>query len=111
MSMSICKYVYCEDADKRDDYESHIFQNVFDQIAKKLPTDPMANGREQIVWYDEEGDEIICKTSEIAELIANILDSVSGEHESHTGYYDPQEDALEPNGPFRTTGWYYVDFD
>ncbi len=111
MSKSMVEYIYCENPEERDDYESHIFQNMFDQIAKTLPTEPVKYGREQIVWYDEEGDEIICKTSEIAELIANILDSVSGEHESHTGYYDPQEDALEPNGPFRTTGWYYVDFD
>ena len=111
MSMSICEYVYCENAERRDDYESHIFQNVFDQITAKLPKDPVTNGRQNLVWYDEHGDEIICRTSAIAELIADILDSVSGEPESHTGYYNPEEDILELKGPFRTTGWYYVDFD
>lgn len=81
----------------------------FMAIAETLPTDTMTNGRENIAWFD--GEEILCKTSEVAELVANIIDAVCGEAYTNTGYYNPEEDASEPYGPFKTTGWYYISVD
>ena len=68
-------------------------------------------------WCDDvviksDGEEILCKTQWLAELIADFIEQLTGETGSvRTGYYDPEEDAKEPNGPFDSTGWYYVDFD
>lgn len=83
----------------------------FASIANTLPTEPIVNGRKPIAWYDTENGEILCQTSEVAELLANIIDALAGDRITHTGYYNPEEDYIEPHGPFRTTGWYYIDFD
>ena len=108
--MSIREYVNCTDMDLREDFEFHIFENVWDEIVSKLPTEPTRYGKKHPYWFD--GEEILCETSELAELMADILENVSGEKQIvHTGYYNPEEDALELYGPFKTTGWYYVDFD
>lgn len=61
------------------------------------------------IW--ENGDEILCKDAYVAERIATFIDYMCGGQIAHTGYYDPKEDEKEPRGPFKTTGWHYVDFD
>lgn len=58
------------------------------------------------IWTD--GDEILCKTEDKADAIADLLDALGVD--AHTGYYDPKEDAKEGR-TFETTGFYYVDCD
>lgn len=58
-------------------------------------------------WTD--GEEILCKTEEQAEVIADFLEDVGFDY-VNTGYYDPIED--ERNGEVdRYTGWWYVSID
>ena len=110
--MNITEYIYSTDANERYDYESHVFENVWYEFVKHLPKKPDDVNNSIDVWYDEETDEILCLTEDLAEMIADIIEDISGEKMMvRTGYYDPEEDALETNGPFRTTGWYYVDYD
>lgn len=109
--MNITQYINSTNADERYDFESHVFENVWDAFVKHLPKEPDDQWNSVDVWFDEQGCEILCRTEELAEMIADIIEEISGEHEAHTGYYDPEEDAKELKGPFRTTGWYYVDFD
>ena len=57
------------------------------------------------------GDELLFKYEADCDRIADLLDKkVFCYPESHTGYYDPEEDercdCVDPN-----TGWYYIDWD
>lgn len=58
-------------------------------------------------WTD--GDEILCKTEEAAEHLADFLEDI-GFADVHTGYYDPKEDARN-NQVDDHTGYYYVGID
>ena len=58
-------------------------------------------------WTD--GEEILCKTEEAAENLANFLEDI-GFDTVHTGYYDPEEDRRN-NEVNDHTGWYYVCID
>ena len=113
--MNICEYRDCKDENLRRDFEEHVFDNVFNCFLSTLPLNPPAvdvgdaNVIVPDVWTD--GTEILCRTEYIANRIAKALDAIAGSPESHTGYYDPYDDAQEPLGPFDTTGWWYVDFD
>lgn len=111
--MNILEYTACTDAEARYDFESHIFENVWYEFVKHLPT-PEDHENDTInaidVWYSEVSDEIMCRTEELAEMIANILDGISGEHEAHTGYYDPEIDEEDDCVDDRT-GWWAVDYD
>lgn len=110
--MNITEYINNTDANERYDYESHVFENVWDEFVKHLPKKPDDVNNSINVWYDEDSDEILCLTEDLADMIADIIEDISGEKMMvRTGYYDPEEDALETNGPFRTTGWYYIDWD
>lgn len=55
------------------------------------------------------GNELLCKTKEQAEVIADFFEDLGFDY-VRTGYYDPKEDAKE-NCADEYTGWYYVDFD
>ena len=55
------------------------------------------------------GDELLCKTKEQAEVIADFFEDLGFDY-VRTGYYDPEEDTKE-NCVDKYTGWYYVDFD
>lgn len=55
------------------------------------------------------GNELLCKTEEQAEVIADFFEDLGFDY-VRTGYYDPVEDAKE-NCVDECTGWYYVDFD
>lgn len=63
-------------------------------------------------WTDNE--EILCKSEEIAETIANMIETLywmDGEKVSiQTGYYDPKEDEDEGKAD-EYTGWWYVVMD
>lgn len=112
--MSIVEYRDCNNEDERRDYEEHVYDNVFTCFANTLPVNPKPveiDGQDVIipdVWTD--GVEILCRTEALADMIANALDAIAGSPESHTGYYDPYEDAKEGQ-TYNTTGWWYVDFD
>lgn len=104
----------CRDAldeEIKDDFENYVFENVWCIVAEQLPTkeDHERDVHNAIdVWFDDV--QIMCRTEEIADTIANILDKISGERMAHTGYYDPEED--ERSGEVDDhTGWWYVDFD
>ena len=112
--MNIREYIDCADQERRTDYEEHIFDNVFDCFISTLPLNPPEieiDGESKVredVWTD--GIEIMCADESTAEMIANFIDAVSGEHEAHTGYYDPFDDARSGETDDHT-GFYYVDFD
>jgi hypothetical protein len=57
-------------------------------------------------WTD--GSEFLFEDEDDAEYFADFL-SILG-FDSHTGYYDPDEDAHD-NAIDEHTGWYYVDAD
>lgn len=112
-NMNITEYINSTDAEERFDFESHVFESVWYQFVKHLPTsEAHENDTSNVidVWYSEVSDEIMCRTEELAEMIANILDGISGEHEAHTGYYDPAEDERDDCVDDRT-GWFAVDYD
>jgi len=111
--MNILEYVNCTDEELRDDWEWHIFDNVFNCFLSALPLNPPEveiDGESKVreeVWTD--GTEILCAHEDVAEKIANILDAITGCQESHTGYYDPFEDARDGSVDDHT-GFCYVDF-
>ena len=61
------------------------------------------------IWCD--GIEILCKTEEGAETIADLLELLYRKDgidcKVNTGYYDPEEDKRNREED-RYTGWYYV---
>lgn len=79
-------------------------QNLFQLLADECPSAPRSNGEPVDMWY-EGADEILCRTEDIADALADWLD----EHGycSTTGYYDPEEDERE-GCVGQQTGWYYV---
>ena len=81
---------------------SQKFEKVWDIMAE-LPRTP--NGK---MWCD--GENILCRTEEQADAVADFLDSVIGDSVTHTGYYDPVEDERS-NEVDDHTGYWYVDFD
>ena len=112
--LSIGKYIWDASDEERRDYEDHIFDNVFNCFLSTLPLNPpeieidgVSKVREE-VWTD--GVEILCAHEDMAEMIAKALEAISGEHEAHTGYYDPYDDARSGEVD-NHTGFYYVDFD
>lgn len=107
--MTVYEYVYCEDKELTEDFRDHIFENAFDEYVRHLPTTPITeHGRKNPVWTD--GSEILCESEVLAKTIADMLDYITGECESHYHYYDPEED--ERGGCVDDhTGWWYVDFD
>ena len=111
--MNITQYISNKNADEREDFESHVFENVWREFTLHLPTtaDMEYDDCNSIdIWYSESADEILCRSEELADMIANIIEGISGEHEAHTGYYDPDEDERAGEVD-EYTGWYYVDYD
>jgi len=111
--MNILEYTACTDEEARFDFESHIFENVWYEFVKHLPQEEdWANDTHNSIdiWYYADADEILCRSEELADMVANILEGISGEHEAHIGYYDPEEDEKD-NCVDDRTGWWYVDFD
>lgn len=85
---------------------SHLMKKIdwFQEIADSLHDDPEGD-----IWTA--GDEILCKTEEVAYALADMFECLYKAHGEdilvNTGYYDPVED--ESNGEVdRYTGWWYV---
>lgn len=93
--------------DDIEDFETHITDKIFCAIAETLPLNPP----EPIgfdLWSD--GVQILCRTEELAERLADMIEAITGEGPVVTGYYDPFEDARDGSTDDHT-GWWYVDFD
>ena len=119
--MNIREYVFIANKERRDaldeeikdEFENHVFENVWEEFIRCLPQEEdwaKDNSNSIDVWYYADADEILCRTEELADMIANILDRISGDPIAHTGYYDPEEDKKD-NCVDDRTGWWYVDFD
>ena len=108
--MNITEYINSDDPEVRYEYESHVFESVWYNFVKHLPTEEDYAHNSVDVWYYEDYDEILCRTEELADMIADIIESISGEKLAHTGYYDPEWDEKD-DCVCGTTGWYYVDWD
>lgn len=78
--------------------------NWFEAIAERL-----RDYSEGEVWSI--GDEILCRTKEAADAIADLLECLYGAQDEeitvNTGYYDPEEDKRNGEED-RCTGWWYV---
>lgn len=96
--MTIKEYVNCKNEEYKRDFEEHIYENVFSELVTQLESKPRGNE----IWTD--GEEILCKEEWQAEMLADILDRVSGERQSITGYYDNSEED-------EYAGYYYVTYD
>lgn len=116
--MNISEYVFIANKEHRDsldeeikdDYENHITMNCFGEYADHLPTTPVNQyGKKNPVWTD--GTEILCETEDMAKIIADMFEYITGETQTmHYHYYDPEEDEREGCVDSHT-GWWYVDFD
>ena len=107
--MNITDYINSTDADERYDFESHVFDSVFDKFCKNLPT-PEEHEKDIHnaidVWFSEVSGEIMCRTEELANMILKIMRDISGEHfEGDVGYYDPEEDERDDCIDDRTCWW------
>ena len=81
--------------------QDEAFAKIYDLVCL-LPNEPGSK-----VWYPQDGEEILCKTEQIAEGIADLFDALYGEPTVNTGFYDPEEDKR--NGEVNDrTGYYYV---
>lgn len=54
-----------------------------------------------------DGENILCKTYEDAQKVADYIDEKAGRAISATGFYDPEEDK-RMGYVDKYTGWYYV---
>ena len=83
-------------------YDETIVRDRLWNLADMLPSSPEEGYR---MWYD--GEEILCETEQMAEHLADFIDTIYRGQTATTGYYDPEED--ERNGETNDhTGWYYV---
>lgn len=95
-----------------DDYEDlNAPWNIIQSIIDDLPN----VWKDDLDWTEVEaatnGDELLFKYEADCERVADAIDDyVFGYGESHTGYYDPYEDAKSGETD-ANTGWYYIDFD
>ena len=103
---------YCQAVDFLDKIEEVLKPkhaiNWFNIIADRLP-----DYSDEDVWCNN-GDEIMCRSSDAADAIADLIESLYRSQDETvtivTGYYDPEED--ERNGETdRCTGWWYVNMD
>lgn len=103
---------YCQAVDFLDKIEEILKPkhdiNWFTIIADRLP-----DHSDEDVWCNN-GDEIMCRSSDAADAIADLIESLYRSQGEEviivTGYYDPEED--ERNGETdRCTGWWYVNMD
>lgn len=72
----------------------------YERILELLPKDATSS-----IWTN--GEDILCKTAESAETIADFLENLGVLTDSCTGYFDPVEDQYN-NETDECSGWYYV---
>ena len=105
--MNIIEYINSEDAEQRYDYESHVFENVWAEFVKHLPTEQDWAHHSVNVWYYADADEILCCSEELAQMIKNMILGISGEHEDvEIGYYDLESDEDDDCIDGRTDWWF-----
>ena len=75
-------------------------QNIWTYILKSLQDN---ENNKHGFWTD--GEEILCKTEEQAEAVADFLEDLGFEYLT-TGYYDPEEDKREGCVDEHTGYWY-----
>ena len=91
--------------------EDQLFDLAWERICDIMNRLPNV-WKDDLEWLEVDvatnGDELLFKYRRDCEKIADLLDSnVFGWAESHTGYYDPDEDARD-NCVDANTGWYYI---
>lgn len=74
---------------------------IFNEIVSKLPHDPSP------IWSD--GQWILCKQKDTANIIADFLDDVAEGRVTTTGYLNPVVDMPECGYVDRLAGYHYVD--
>lgn len=75
----------------------------FKDITRSIMENPNTHPH---VWAVD--DEILCKTEEHADAIADLFESMGCDWVT-TGYYDPEEDKRSGETD-KFTGWHYVSF-
>ena len=86
------------------EFENKVF-DIWNRFVRNLPCYPK-EGCDR--WCD--GENILCKTNEDAQSVADYIDEKAGASVSATGFYDPEEDKRN-NEEDRYTGWWYVKID
>ena len=86
-----------EELDKLADYTYEALKAAHDKEA--------AQGRGKGQFRYDDG-EILCKTEQQAEGVADFLEDLGFQNVT-TGYYDPEEDKRNNEVDDRT-GWYYI---
>jgi hypothetical protein len=105
--MTILEYLKTQNNAAKNDFEGHVFSHIWSEMVTQLPDGPHS---EDVLMWSPDGSEILCKTEWLAETIANILDRISGDRITTTGYYDPAEDVKDGSVD-AYTGWWYVSYD
>ena len=85
----------------KSEFENHVF-DVWNRFVRNMPCYP-EDGCDR--WCD--GENILCKTYEDAQKVADYIDEKAGRAISATGFYDPEEDK-RMGCVDKYTGWYYV---
>ena len=83
------------------------YLDCFETIVERLREEPSGH-----IWSN--GSEILCKTEDVADALADMLECMYKAHGEeilvNTGYYDPVEDERSGETD-RYTGWWYVTID
>lgn len=87
-----------------DIFNDGILWNHIMDMLPNAPTDSNPFGLR--IWTD--GSEILVSTEDGADAIAGFLDALG--MDSHTGYYDPEQDERD-HATDDHTGWWYIDID
>lgn len=83
------------------EFENKVF-DIWNRFVRNLPCYP-EEGCDR--WCD--GENILCKTNEDAQSVADYIDEKAGASVSATGFYDPEEDK-RMGCVDKYNGWYYV---
>ena len=90
-----------------DNLDEDNLKEWFEIIVERLPSEPKGD-----MWAS--GGEILCRTEEIADDIADFIERLYYSHGEevfvNTGCYDPEEDVRMGEAD-ELTGWWYVDIE
>ena len=87
--------------------------NLIEQMIQHLPHEPRSYDVNDDPGFWTNGSDILCPSEFECEAVADFIDDILREESTmttHTGYYDPKEDARSGETD-RCTGFYYIDFD